>query len=244
MKKALHIAGKVVTVLILAFAVLIMIFTLISVNTVGQDKACLFGYKPNIVLSDSMQDTFAVGDLEISKAVDPDTLEVGDIVTFTSIDPVNYGSVVSHKIREITTYEGEPAFVTYGTTTGVDDAYPVPFENVIGKYQFRLPKLGYFFEFLRTPAGYLTVILLPFLLLIALQAVKLFRLARQYKAEQQAELAAQKAEAEAQQREAQQMKEELERLRIQMMAGIVQDNDSQDNKSENTSGGDRSGVSL
>lgn len=217
MKKALNIAGKIVTILILIFAILVMIFTVISVNTVGQDKSSLFGYKPNIVLSDSMQDTFEVGDLEISKQMDVSTLEVGDIITFTSIDPASYGSVVTHKIRAITKYEGEPAFVTYGTTTGVDDPYPVPFDNVIGQYQFRLPKMGYFFQFLKTPAGYFTVILIPFLLLIVLQAVKFFRLAKQYKAEQQAEIAAQRAEAQAQLQEAQQMKEELKRLREQML---------------------------
>ena len=216
MTKALHIAGRVVTVLILIFTVFVMIFTIVSVSTVGKDDASIFGYKPYIVLSDSMQDTFAVGDMSVSKEVDPQTLEVGDIITFTSIDPVNYEQVVTHKIREITTYEGEPAFVTYGTTTGVDDAYPVPFENVIGEYQFRLPKMGYFFQFLKTPAGYFTIILIPVLLLIALQAVKFIRLARQYKAEQQAEIAAQKAEVEAQRQETQQMMAELERLRAQM----------------------------
>ena len=217
MKMALNIAGKIVTIVVLIFSVAVMIFTVISVNTVGKDKASLFGYKPNIVLSDSMQDTFQVGDLEISKQVDPETMEIGDIVTFTSIDPANYGAVVTHKIREITIYEGRPAFITYGTTTGVDDAYPAPFDKVIGEYKFRLPKMGYFFEFLRTPAGYFTVILIPFLLLIVLQAVKFFRLAKQYKAEQQAELAAQRAEAQAQLQEAQQMKEELKRLREQML---------------------------
>lgn len=237
MKKALHIAGKVATGLVLAFTVFVMIFTIISVNTVGKEEASFLGYKPNIVLSDSMQDTFAVGDLEISKKVDVNTLEVGDIITFQSIDPNNYGSVVTHKIREITTYEGEPAFVTYGTTTGVDDAYPVPFDNVIGEYQFRLPKMGYFFQFLKTPAGYFTIILIPFLLLIALQAVKFIRLAKQYKAEQQAEIAAQKAEVEAQRQEAQQMKEELERLRAQMAGGIP----AQQNDLSAENGGDSGG---
>ena len=119
----------------------------------------------------------------------------------------------------MTTYEGEPAFVTYGTTTGVDDAYPVPFENVVGEYRFRMPKMGYFFEFLRTPAGYFTIILIPFLILLVLQTVRFIRLAKQYKAEQQAEIAAQRAEVEAQRQEAQQMKEELERLRAQMNSG-------------------------
>lgn len=216
MKKTLDIAGKVITAVILAFAVCVTLFTVISVSTVGKENASFFGYKPNKVLSDSMNDTFQVGDLEISKIVDPDTLEIGDIITFKSIDPDHYGQIVTHKIREITTYEGEPAFVTYGTATGVDDSYPVPFDNVVGKYVFRLPKMGYFFEFLTSPAGYVCVILIPFLLLIGLQAVKFVKLVRQYKAEQQAELDARQAEAEAQRLEAQKMKEELERLKAQL----------------------------
>lgn len=227
MKKALHIASRVVTILILIFAVAVMLFTVISVNTVGRDKASLFGYKPNIVLSDSMQDTFEVGDLEISRAVDPETLEVGDIITFISIDPASYQQVVTHKIREITTYEGKPAFITYGTTTGVDDAYPVPFENVIGEYQFRLPKMGYFFEFLRTPAGYFTVILIPFLLLILLQGFNSIRLFRRYKQEQlaeieaqreqeRAELAAERERLEAERQESQKMMAELLQLKKEL----------------------------
>lgn len=216
MKKALAIAGRVLTVLLLVFAVFVMVFTVISVNTVGKADADFLGFKPNIVLSDSMQDTFAVGDLEISKKVDPATLAAGDIITFRSIDPANYGSVVTHKIREVTTYEGGLAFVTYGTTTGVDDAHPVPADRVLGKYVFRLPKMGYFFEFLKTPAGYVTLILLPFLVLIGLQAVRFVRLARQYRAEQREAAAAQQAQLEEEQRKNQEMREELDRLRAQL----------------------------
>ena len=216
MKKALAIAGRVLTVLLLVFAVFVMVFTVISVNTVGKADADFLGFKPNIVLSDSMQDTFAVGDLEISKKVDPATLAAGDIITFRSIDPANYGSVVTHKIREVTTYEGGLAFVTYGTTTGVDDAHPVPADRVLGKYVFRLPKMGYFFEFLKTPAGYVTLILLPFLVLIGLRAVRFVRLARQYRAEQREAAAAQQAQLEEEQRKNQEMREELDRLRAQL----------------------------
>ena len=41
MKRTLHIAGRVVTILILVFAILVMIFTIISVNTVGKDASFL-----------------------------------------------------------------------------------------------------------------------------------------------------------------------------------------------------------
>lgn len=227
MKKALDIAVRIITTVILIFSVCVMIFTVISVNTVGKD-ADFLGYKPYIVLSDSMRDTFAVGDLSVSVQTDPETLEPGDIITFASIDPSNYGAVVTHKIREITEYEGEPAFVTYGTTTGVDDSYPVPFDNVIGEYKFRLPKMGYFFEFLTTPAGYVTVILIPFLVLIALQGAKFFRLVRQYRAEQQAELDAKRAEAAAELEEARKMKEELERLKAQLQDAVSENQSKTD----------------
>ncbi len=101
MKKALNIAGKVVTVLILVFTIFVMIFTVVSVNTVGKENASIFGYKANKVLSDSMKDTFAVGGPGNQQKVDPDTLKVGDVITFQSIDPANYGAVVTHKIREL-----------------------------------------------------------------------------------------------------------------------------------------------
>lgn len=235
MKKVLDIAVRIITTVILIFSVCVMIFTVISVNTVGKD-ADFLGYKPYIVLSDSMKDTFAVGDLSVSAQADPETLEPGDIITFTSIDPSNYGAVVTHKIREITEYEGEPAFVTYGTTTGVDDSYPVPFDNVIGEYKFRLPKMGYFFEFLTTPAGYVTVILIPFLVLIALQGAKFFRLVRQYRAEQQAELDTQRAQAAAELEEARRMKEELERLKAQLQDAVSENQAKTD--SPDKSGGE------
>ena len=227
MRKAMGIIARVVTALIAVFAVFVMVFTIISVNTVGRD-ADFFGYKPYIVLSDSMQDTFAVGDLAVSKKVDPETLQPGDIVTFESIDPANYGEVVTHKIREITTYEGKQAFVTYGTTTGVDDTYPALFENVIGEYVFKLPKMGYFFNFLKSPSGYFLVILIPFAILILAQALHFFKLVRQYKAEQQEELNAQKRQMEEEREKSRQMEEELQRLRAQIADAQSANNENRD----------------
>lgn len=222
MKNILTRVRQVLTALILVFAVLVMVFTVVSVNTVGRQDANLFGYKPYIVLSDSMHDTFQVGDIAVSRAVDPAALEPGDIVTFRSADPAAAGEVVTHKIREITTVNGSPAFITYGTTTGENDAAPVPFENVLGEYAFRLPKLGYFFQFLRTPLGYVAVILIPFLLLIGLQAARFFSLLRQYKAEQMDELTAQRQELAGEREKLRQMQAELELLRAQVRAGAAE----------------------
>ncbi|BCI59524.1 signal peptidase I [Solibaculum mannosilyticum] len=230
MKKTLQVIGRVVTALILIFSVFIMIFTVLSVTMVNKENATLFGYKPYIVLSDSMNTEFQVGDMAISKQVDPSTLQPGDIITYRSIDPANYGEMVTHKIREATTYEGKPAFITYGTTTGVDDAYPALQENVFGKYVFHLPKMGYFFQFLKSTAGYVTLILIPFLLLIVLQSVKFVRLFRQYKREQMEEVDTQKAEAQAQLEEARKEREKTEAMlaELERLKSRLEDQDPPD----------------
>ena len=215
-QKALKVVDTVLTVLILLFTVCIMAFTIISVNTVNKENSIL-GYRPFIVLSNSMDGVFSAGDMIVSKQVeDPQSLQPGDIITFSSIDPNNYGGIVTHQIRGVTTYNGETAYQTYGVATGVDDAYPVPADNVMGQYAFHLPKMGYFFNFLKTPAGYVTVILIPFLLLILLQGIRFVRLFRQYKREQQAEIDAQMAEAAAEKEKARRMMEELQELRSQL----------------------------
>jgi signal peptidase I len=193
-----------------------MIFTIVSVRTVDQNRSTIFGYKPFIVLSNSMEDVFQAGDIAISKEVDTSTLQPGDIITFYSIDPDSYGEVITHKIREVTTYEGETAYVTYGTTTDSDDNYPALASQVIGEYQFSLPKVGYFFNFLRTTLGYVCLILVPFLILICLQTVRFFRLLKLYRQEQQQEIAQERAAVEAERREAAKMMEELKQLREQL----------------------------
>ncbi|WP_040195577.1 signal peptidase I [Candidatus Soleaferrea massiliensis] len=215
-KKTLTIVGRVVTALILIFTVFIMIFTIFSVNSFNKDEGGLFGYKFYIVLSDSMKGEFQSGDVVASKDVDADQLQPGDIITFKSVDPENYGEVVTHKIRSITDYEGQKAFVTYGIALGNDDTYPVPADRVIGQYQYAMPKLGYFFQFLKSPMGYIVLIFIPFALLLIMQSVKFFRLLKRYKKEQQAEIDRQKEEVEEERRKAREMLEEIERLKAQV----------------------------
>ncbi len=62
----------------------------------------VFGYYGFVVLSGSMADEFSPGDVIITKEVDPTTVQVGDIISFISVDPNSFGVVVTHKVRSIT----------------------------------------------------------------------------------------------------------------------------------------------
>ena len=216
--KALKIIRSIFVWLMVALAVFMMIFTIISVSTFDRADRNLFGYKAFIVLSDSMSKTdFNAGDLVLVKEVDPSTLKEGDIIAYTSQNTSNYGETVTHKIRKITTdANGEPGFVTYGTTTDTDDETVVTYPYVLGKYSSRIPKVGAFFQFLKSTPGYIVCVLIPFLLLILLEGIRCIRLFRKYKAEQQAELQAERDKIAADRAETQRMMQELLQMKAQM----------------------------
>ncbi len=206
MKKALNIIKSIFTWLLVLAAVGMMIFTVVSVNTFDQSNRSLFGYKVFIVLSDSMSsvdgDTgkgyFDAGDLVLIQETDPASLKPGDIIAYTSTNTENFGKTVTHMIRSVTEdAEGNPGFVTYGTATGTDDANVVTYPYVLGKYALHIPKVGAFFQFLKTTPGYIVCIFLPFLLLILIQGFNSIRLFRKYKSEQMAQLEAQREKERA-----------------------------------------------
>ena len=216
--KVLKIIRSIFVWLMVALAACMMIFTIVSVSTFDRADRNLFGYKAFIVLSDSMKATdFDAGDLVLVKEVDCSTLKEGDIISYTSQNTSNYGETVTHKIRKLTTdANGEPGFVTYGTTTDTDDETIVTYPYVLGKYQSHIPKIGTFFQFLKTTPGYIVCILIPFLILILLEGIRCIRLFRKYKAEQQAELQAERDKIEADRAETQRMMQELLQMKAQM----------------------------
>ena len=215
-KKILDIIKNVFVWIVVAITVFIMIFTIISVTTFDQNDRNLLGFKFFVVQTDSMAATdFDAGDIIISKNVDVTKLKAGDIITFISEDPNNYGETVTHKIRDVTRGEdGGIAFVTYGTTTNTNDETLATI--VVGKYIGRIPNLGAFFLFLKTTPGYILCVLVPFLILILFQGINCIALFRKYKKEQLEELNAEKEKIEQERAESQRMMAELMELKAQL----------------------------
>lgn len=203
----------VLRVALMVFALCMVLFTVLSTFGINKERG-LFGYKFYIVLSNSMQGVFSVGDVVASKVVDIQTLESGDIITFKSMDSMNYGAVITHKIRSVVTSDGMPAFVTYGVATDVDDSVPVPAENILGEYSFKVPQAGFVLSYLKTPVGYFLLILLPFIGLISFEAINFIRLFRQYKRELEAEAVERDSVLETERSKTEAMERELAELRI------------------------------
>lgn len=206
MKKALNILKTAFTWLLIIAAVGMMIFTVISAATFDRNDRDIFGYKAYIVRSDSMSTVngdeskgyFKAGDLIFVKESDPSTLKEGDIISYSSTNTENFGETVTHMIKAKTVdANGAAGFITYGTSTGTEDANIVTYPYILGKYTGRIAGVGTFFAFLKTTPGYIVCIFLPFLMLIVIQGINSIKLFKNYKAEQIAEIKAQREQERA-----------------------------------------------
>lgn len=218
MKKFLNVIKTIFVGLVVAMAVSMMIFTVVSVTTFDRNDRAIFGYKFYVVQTDSMSATdFNAGDIAVAKEVDPSTLREGDVITFISQDSESFGETITHKIRRLTTdANGNPGFVTYGTTTNTDDQTIVTYPYVVGKYVWRIPGVGAFFLFLKTTPGYIICIFVPFLILILYHGINVIRLFRKYRKEQTEAMEAERRQIEEERKQAVEMMEKLQALQAQM----------------------------
>lgn len=224
MKKALSVIKTVLAWAVVAFAVAMMIFTVVSVTTFNRNDRNLFGYRVYIVNTDSMAATdFSAGDLIFTKQVTNfSELKEGDIITFVSQNSESFGETVTHKIRRTTVdAQGNPGFITYGTTTNTNDETIVTYPFILGKYKSSIPSVGKFFNFLKTPQGYIVCIFVPFMLLIIYQGINCIKLFRRYKAEQLEEMNAEKEKIKAEREENEKMLAELQALKAQLEGQVA-----------------------
>ena len=220
MTKAFRIIKNILVWTVVAVAILMMVFTVVSVSTFDRSDRNLFGYRAYIVKTDSMSATdFSAGDLILTKYTDPTQLQVGDIITFISQDSDSFGHVITHKIRaKVIDAEGNNGFITYGTTTGTDDETIVTYPYILGKYQAKVKGMGHFFNFLKTTQGYFICIFIPFALLIGYQGYNCIKLFRKYKEEQLAEMEQERNKLAEERAENARLLEELKALKAQMTA--------------------------
>ena len=126
-------------------AVLVTIVVIFAIFLMGSR---LVGLQVFTVVSGSMEPTYSVGDLIYVKTVDPDSVKVGDPITFVLNEDL---VVATHRVVEIDPAERE--FTTKGDANSNVDANPVHFNNLVGVPVFSIPYLGYVSAYIQSPPG-------------------------------------------------------------------------------------------
>ena len=110
------------------------IYNMINLKILKKDLTTINGYGILDVISGSMEPTIKVGDLIVINTKDKN-INVGDVVTFYDVDM----AFVTHRVVSI----NDDIMITKGDANdSLDD--PIPLNNIVGKYVFKINGLGAF----------------------------------------------------------------------------------------------------
>lgn len=124
-------------------------------NTNKDKIPSIFGYKPFIVLSDSMDNVIRKGDLIFVKNIDPSKLNKKDVIAFRDDE----GTVTTHRIIDIVNNDNIEYFVTKGDNNNSQDQSLVEYSDVEGVFKSRIPYVGNIFNSLASPTIIIIIVL-------------------------------------------------------------------------------------
>lgn len=137
-----------------------------------------------VIVTESMVPTINVNDAIIVKRVKNNTLDIGDIITFSSNDIYFNGLTVTHRIvGKKLDVDGNYIYRTKGDNNSLEDTALVDLDNIYGKVVLRLPKIGYVQGFVSTPLGFVLSILIPVLMVVYYEAWRIYKTIKQRYAE-------------------------------------------------------------
>lgn len=205
-KSVLNVILDIFIVLFLIFAVLVLV---VSLTQKSGNVSHIFGYTVNSVQTQSMEaynedgskveGAIYKGDVIISKLSDEDSYEVGQTVMFympiiqdengtyteaTPNQPYSMPILVTHNIVEIIDADGVEMYRTKGINNTLEDTNLKTAEEIVAVYTgARIGGLGAVIDYVQTPIGFLVCIILPILIFVIVQAIRVIRNLIAYKAQ-------------------------------------------------------------
>lgn len=169
LKTVIKVIYGVFKTCLLAF---LLIFALIvCLQRFSNNSVSFFNYRLFSVVTGSMVPKYDIGDVLLCKEVDPETLVVGDDISYVGIDGTYNDKVITHRIIKIEKDEtGKLLFYTKGIATKTVDPV-VKEEQIYGKITGEVGFLSALYKFISTSKGFYIAIIVPLVLLIGSEII-------------------------------------------------------------------------
>lgn len=167
--KILNIILKIIRTIL--YIILLGLLFVIVVQKVSRNDLSLGGIKIFTVVTGSMNPEYKVGDMLISKEIDPQTIKIGDNVVYKGEKGDMEGLIITHQVISIREENGTYYFTTKGLANEIEDP-EISEEQIYGKIVYKMKFLSvlskimlnvYAYYFLATIMG----------LLVSVQVVKI-----------------------------------------------------------------------
>ena len=143
----MKILKKVKNIIMTIILIIVGYAVLGNISALNSPLYNIVHYRNYVVLTGSMEPDISPGDYITVLKVNLDKLKEGDVVTYS-----REGTSVTHKIVSI---DGDTV-ITQGTANNIADE-PITKSDIIGKYMFKIPSVGYAMQFFSSLSGMILI---------------------------------------------------------------------------------------
>ena len=171
MKKKLNLKplGMIISIIKYLCAIfLIIIIAVLALQRFSNNEKTIGGFRVFNVATGSMIPKYQVGDVLIVKEQDPNTLKVGDDITYLGEHGSFAGRVVTHQIIEIEESIGGRVFHTKGIANPAEDP-TITGDQIYGKVIYKCVLISLLTKLMNNMTAFYVVFFIPFAVLFFLQ---------------------------------------------------------------------------
>ncbi len=157
---------SMVIIKVIFFVLLVVFIISVVLQRFSDNKISFFNYRMFTVISGSMKPKYDIGDVLISKAVEPSSLKVGDTISYLGDKGSFANKVITHQVVGIEIADnGEYFFHTKGLANLVQDPF-ISEKQIYGKVIFKAFLLSVVYRIVSTSIGFYLFIIIPLIFII------------------------------------------------------------------------------
>lgn len=157
-KQRIHAILRVISAILYIILIPIIIFNFILIIKSfiePNEIPDFFGYKTFVIVSGSMEPTIMTEDAILVKEVPQNQIKNNDIISFSQGE-----TVVTHRVIGIVEENGVTKYKTKGDNNNAEDKEKITYEQIEGKYQFKIKQFGIVTEILKSKITFVILILM------------------------------------------------------------------------------------
>lgn len=161
--KFLKIIGNIIYYI--ALIIVVAILLLVVVQRVSNNNIALGGIRIYNVATGSMIPKYNIGDILISKEIEPKEIKKGDDITYISNTGLSKGALITHSVVDIRQEDGKYKFITRGIANTADDP-EISEEQVYGKVIYKSVILSFINKIIKNVYAFYFLIIVPMAIII------------------------------------------------------------------------------
>jgi len=147
------------------FVIIILILLVVIIQRVSNNTVSVAGYRIFNIVSGSMMPDYEIGDILISKEVEPKDIQIGDDVVYLGKKSNFQGMIVTHRVVEKKEENGVYTFRTKGIAN--EEADPTITEDqVYGKIIYKVQTLSFISKIINNMYAFYFFIFVPLSIII------------------------------------------------------------------------------